>query len=66
MAVRREEMAMHSQMVSFLQTAVVFLLVTNTITALIALYAMKAAEIRTQPVRRGALERKLQDMLRRS
>ena len=57
---------MQSQMMNFLQTAVVLLLVTNTITALIALYAMKAAEIRTQPVRGSALERKLQDLLRRS
>ena len=34
------------QMTSFLQTAIVFLLLTNMISALVAFYAMKAAQIR--------------------
>ena len=48
------------QMTSFLQTAIIFLLLTNVITALVAFYAMKAGQIRTQPQRNAALERKLQ------
>lgn len=48
------------QITSFLQTAVVFLLLTNMITALVAFYAMKAAQIHAQPRRNAALERKLQ------
>ena len=54
------------QMTTFLQTALMFLLLTNMISALIALYAMKAAEIRTQPQRNAALERKLQALLGRN
>jgi len=53
-------------MTSFLQTAIVFLLLTNMITALVAFYAMKTAQIRTQPQRNAALERKLQALLGRS
>jgi hypothetical protein len=37
---------MAMQMTSFLQTAIVFLLLTNMISALVAFYAMKAAHIR--------------------
>lgn len=54
------------QMTSFLQTAIIFLLLTNMITALVAFYAMKAAQIRTQPQRNAAFERKLQALLGRS
>jgi hypothetical protein len=61
---RTEETAM--QMMSFLQTAIVFLLLTNMISALVALYAMKAGEVRTQPQRNAALERKLQVLLGRN
>ena len=53
-------------MTSFLQTAIVFLLLTNMITALVAFYAMNTAQIRTQPQRNAALERKLQALLDRS
>jgi hypothetical protein len=53
------------QMMSFLQTAIVFLLLTNTISALVALYAMKAAHGEAQPQRNAALERKLRSLLRR-
>ena len=54
------------QMTSFLQTAIVFLLLTNMITALVAFYAMKTTQIRMQPQRNAALERKLQALLGRS
>lgn len=57
-----EEGAM--QMTSFFQTAIVFLLLTNTISALVAFYAMKASQVRAQPQRNAALERKLQALLR--
>lgn len=51
------------QMTSFLQTAIVFLLLTNMISALVAFYAMKAAQIQAQPQRNPALERKLRTLL---
>ena len=54
------------QMMSFLQTAVVFLLLTNMISVLVAFYAMKAAQIHAQPQRNAALERKLQALLVRN
>ena len=54
------------QMTSFLQTAIVFLLLTNMISALVAFYAMKAAQIQAQPQRNAALERKLQALLNRN
>jgi hypothetical protein len=53
-------------MMSFLQTAVVFLLLTNMISVLVAFYAMKAAQVRMQPQRNAALERKLQALLARN
>ena len=56
-----EEVAM--QMTSFLQTAIVFLLMTNMISALVAFYAMKAAQVEAQPQRNAALERKLRALL---
>lgn len=54
------------QMTTFLQTAIMFLLLTNMISVLIAFYAMKTAEIRTQPQRNAALERKLQALIGRN
>jgi hypothetical protein len=53
------------QIMSFLQTAIVFLLLTNMISALVAFYAMKSAQLRAQPQGNAALERKLQSLLRR-
>jgi hypothetical protein len=53
-------------MMSFLQTAVVFLLLTNMISALVAFYAMKAAHIEAQPQRHAAIERKLRALLGRN
>jgi hypothetical protein len=57
---------MAMQIMSFLQTAIVFLLLTNMISVLVAFYAMKAGEVRTQPRRNTALERKLQTLLARN
>jgi hypothetical protein len=57
---------MAMQMMSFLQTAVVFLLLTNMISALVAFYAMKAAQVHAQPQRNAALERKLRVLLGRN
>jgi hypothetical protein len=57
---------MAMQMTSFLQTAMVFLLLTNMISALVAFYAMKSAQIRVQPQRNAALERKLRSLLGRN
>lgn len=54
------------QMMSFLQTAIVFLLLTNMISALVAFYAVKAAHIEAQPQRNAALERKLRALLGRN
>ena len=54
------------QMTSFLQTAMVFLLLTNMISALVAFYAMKASQIHAQPQRNAALERKLRALLGRN
>jgi len=54
-------------MTSFLQTAIVFLLLTNMISVLVAFYAMKAAQIEARPQQRNAvLERKLQALLGRN
>jgi len=54
------------QMASFLQTAIVFLLLTNMISALVAFYAMKSVHVEAQPKRNAALERKLQALLGRN
>ena len=59
-----EGMAM--QMTSFLQTAIVFLLLTNMVSALVAFYAMKATQMRSGPQRNSALERKLEALLSRT
>jgi len=57
---------MKMQMASFLQTAIVFLLLTNMISALVAFYAMKSVHVEAQPKRNAALERKLQALLGRN
>jgi hypothetical protein len=54
------------QMMSFLQTAIVFLLLTNMISVLVAFHAKKAVHLRAQPQRNAALERKLQSLLSRN
>jgi len=57
---------MAMQIASFLQTAIVFLLLTNMISALVAFYAMKAAQVEVKPQRNAALERKVQALLGRN
>jgi hypothetical protein len=52
------------QTMSFLQAAIIFLLLTNMVSALLAFYAMKATQVRAQP-QHVALERKLQALLSR-
>lgn len=52
------------QMINFLQTVVVFLLLTNALTAIAATYAMRIASAVTVPVRvKGAVERGLDGLL---
>jgi hypothetical protein len=59
---------LRDQMISFLQTAVVFLLLTNGLTALAALYAMRMARAFAQPTReiKSVVERKLDTILARA
>jgi hypothetical protein len=59
---------LRDQIISFLQTAVVFLLLTNALTALAAVYAMRMARAFAQPARevRSVVERKLNAMLARA
>jgi hypothetical protein len=61
-----EDTAMlHDQMMGFLQCAVVFLLLTNAISALVAFYAMRTANLLADPrAPKSAIERKL-DMFAR-
>jgi hypothetical protein len=65
-ALHDEDGAVAMQMTSFLQTAIVFLLLTNMISALVAFYAMKSVQVEAQPKRSAALERKLQMLLGRN
>ena len=45
---------LRDQMIGFLQTAIVFLLLTNAVSALVAFYAMKTANVLVRPSRRRA------------
>jgi hypothetical protein len=56
-----EDTAMlYDQMIGFLQGAVVFLLLTNAISALVAFYAMRTANLLADPrAPKTAIERKL-------
>jgi hypothetical protein len=57
---------MRDQMMSFLQTAIVFLLLTNAVSALVAFYAMKTANILTRPGQaKRPIERRLEAILDR-
>jgi len=57
---------LRDQMLGFMQSAIVFLLLTNAASALVALYAMKAANLMARPAAaKGTIERKLDSMLRR-
>jgi hypothetical protein len=57
---------LHDQMLGFMQSAIIFLLLTNAASALVALYAMKTANLMARPVQaQSPIERKLEAMLRR-
>ena len=57
---------LRDQIISFLQTAIVFLLLTNAASVLVALYAMKTANMLTRPGQaKSAIERKLEAILAR-
>jgi hypothetical protein len=55
------------QMINFLQTAVVFLLLTNAASVVAAVYAIRIARAfaPVQPGPRSAVERKIDDILHR-
>ena len=59
---------LRDQMIGFLQTAIVFLLLTNAASALVAFYAMKTANVLARPSQaaKNAIERKLDAILIRS
>ena len=48
---------LRDQMIGFMQTAIVFLLLTNAISALVAFYAMKTANMLVRPGRGEAPDR---------
>ena len=55
---------LRDQIIGFLQTAIVFLLLTNAISALVALYAMKTANTLARPGQaKSPIERKLEAIL---
>ena len=58
---------LRDQMISFLQTAVVFLLLTNAISALVAVFAMRMVHVVVRPGdgTKNAVERRLDTMLQR-
>ena len=57
---------LRDQMIGFLQTAIVFLLLTNAVSALVAFYAMKTANMLVRPGQaKSAIERKLEAVLSR-
>ena len=57
---------MRDQMLGFMQSAIIFLLLTNAASALVALYAMKTASMLTRPGQaKSAIERKLEAILSR-
>lgn len=59
---------LRDQIIGFLQSAVVFLLLTNAVSALVAVYAMKTANLLARPERqaKSTIERKLDAVLSRS
>lgn len=57
---------LRDQMLGFMQSAIIFLLLTNAASALVALYAMKTANLLTRPSQaKNAIERKLEAILTR-
>jgi hypothetical protein len=58
---------LYDQMMGFLQAAVVFLLLTNAIIALVAFYAMRTANLLADPrPPKTAIERKLEMFARKA
>jgi hypothetical protein len=58
---------MREQMISFLQTAVIFLLLTNTVSVVAAIYALRLNAKPAQPNQpKSAIERNLDAILRRA
>jgi hypothetical protein len=57
---------LHYQMITFLQTAVVFLLLTNLVSAAAAIYALRSTNrlAHSVPEPKSAVERKLEALLR--
>ena len=57
---------LRDQIIGFLQTAIVFLLLTNAISALVAFYAMKTANALTRPGQpKSSIERRLETIFGR-
>jgi len=57
---------LRDQFIGFLQTAIVFLMLTNAISALVAFYAMKTANMLTRPGQpKNAIERRLETIFGR-
>jgi len=57
---------LRDQMIGFMQTAIVFLLLTNAVSALVAFYAMKTANMLVRPAEtKRPIERKLESILSR-
>lgn len=57
---------LRDQMIGFMQTAIVFLLLTNAVSALVAFYAMKTANMLVRPTEaKRPIERKLEAILSR-
>ena len=57
---------LRDQIIGFLQTAIVFLLLTNAISALVAFYAMKTANTLTRVGQsKSAIERRLETVFGR-
>jgi len=56
---------LRDQFIGFLQTAIVFLMLTNAISALVAFYAMKTANMLTRPAEsKSGIERRLEALVR--
>jgi hypothetical protein len=60
------EVHMREQMITFLQTAVIFLLLTNTASILAAVYALRVARPAHSNSPKSAIERNLDAILRRA
>jgi hypothetical protein len=56
---------LRDQFIGFLQTAIIFLLLTNAVSALVAFYAMRTANLMARPAQaKSAIERRLEALVR--